>query len=66
MPDALVIGAAHRKALMLPFANSAPKSRSLFNNFWKLAVTIWNKCSAFGNQNATGIEMKRRKVEERS
>jgi hypothetical protein len=48
-------GAAHRKTRMLPFANPAPKPRSLFNNFWKLAVTTGVDASRFGNQNAVKI-----------
>jgi hypothetical protein len=66
MPDTSVTGAAHRKTRMLPFANPAPKPRSLFNNFWKLAVTTRVDASRFGNQNAIRIKLKRWKVEERS
>jgi hypothetical protein len=66
MHDAMVPWAAHCKARMLPFANPTLKSRSLFNNFWKLAAIIRNRRLCFGNQNAIQVEGKRRKIEEQS
>jgi hypothetical protein len=66
LDDAVVPCAAHRKARMLPFHNPAPKPSSLPNNFWKSAVIIRNKRPYFGNQNASKVKGKKRKVEERS
>jgi hypothetical protein len=66
MHDAVVSWAAHRKARMLTFSNPAPKPSSLPNNVLKSAAIIRNKRSCFGNQNASKVEGKKRKVEERS
>jgi hypothetical protein len=64
--DAVVPWVAHRKAWMTSFSNPALKPSSLPNNFWKSAVIIQNKRPCFGNQNASKVEGKKRKVEARS